>query len=44
MKKHNLEFKQKVISQVLKGKTSKTEAAQILDCRLQTIYKPLRKS
>ena len=43
MKKHNLEFKQKVISQVLKGKTSKTEAAQILDCRLQTIYKLLEK-
>lgn len=39
MKKHNLEFKQKIIGQVLKGKTSKTEAAAILGCRLQTIYR-----
>lgn len=43
MRKHNLEFKQKVISQVLKGKASKTEAAQILGCRLQTIYRLLEK-
>lgn len=41
MRKHNLEFKQKVIGQVLKGKTSKTAAAKILDCRIQTVYRLL---
>lgn len=39
MKKHSLEFKQKIITQVLKGKISKTEAAETLECRLQTIYR-----
>lgn len=39
MKKHNLEFKQKIISQILKGKLSKKEAAAILDCKLQTVYR-----
>ncbi len=43
MKKHNLEFKQKIVTQVLKRKISKTEAAETLGCKVQTIYRLLEK-
>lgn len=43
MKKHSLDFKQKVIGQILKGKISKKEAAENLQCRIQTIYRLLEK-
>lgn len=43
MKKHNLEFKQKIVTQVLEGKIAKTETAEILGCKVQTIYRLLER-
>lgn len=41
--KQNLDFKQGVLRKVLKGKVTKTEAAELLGCKVQTIYNYLDK-
>ena len=43
MIKQNLDFKQDVLRKVLKAKITKTEAAQLLGCKVQTIYNYLDK-
>ncbi len=43
MIKVNLEFKQDTIRKVLNGKLSKTDAAKLLGCKIQTIYRFLER-
>lgn len=43
MIKQNLDIKQSILRKVLKGKITKAEAAQLLGCKVQTIYNYLDK-